>query len=207
MKVNTIEEYLGTLQGSMVESWKAHLKTDKYSAHIALNEFYEKVVDLVDALIEEYQGIYGKVENLKNVMTTDKQDAIEYLESLREMTREGKSLFKEDELKSDIDSILSLMDSTLYKLKELKESAPTSALRPLSEYLVERLAADHPENVDEGLQIDANKAVKDMFKHDDVSHIVIVRFNDDKMGAEIEKQPVYGPVATKEGKLYGIKKA
>ena len=143
MKVNSIEEYLGTLQQATVETWKSHLKTDKYSDHKALNEFYDDIVDLVDALIEEYQGIHGKVKDLKNMMTTDKQSAIDYLESLREMTRDGKSLFKEDELKSDIDAILSLIDSTIYKLKELKESNQFRGMKSLSSFLIERLNESH----------------------------------------------------------------
>lgn len=149
MKVNSIEEYLGTLQQATVETWKSHLKTDKYSDHKALNEFYDDIVDLVDALIEEYQGIHGKVKDLKNMMTTDKQSAIDYLESLREMTRDGKSLFKEDELKSDIDAILSLIDSTIYKLKELKESSQYEGMKSLSSYLTERLNESHSELVSE----------------------------------------------------------
>lgn len=146
MKVNSIEEYLGTLQGAMVETWKSHLKTDKYSDHKALNEFYDEIVELVDALIEEYQGIYGRVKDLKNMMSTDKQSALDYLESLREMTREGKSLFKEDELKSDIDAILSLLDSTIYKLKELKEDDQHKGMKSLSSYLTERLNESHSES-------------------------------------------------------------
>ena len=43
MKVNSIEEYLGTLQQATVETWKSHLKTDKYSDHKALNEFYDEI--------------------------------------------------------------------------------------------------------------------------------------------------------------------
>lgn len=130
MKAENIEEFLGTLQQSTVEAWKKHLKTDKYSAHIALNEFYEDIVDLVDALIEEYQGIYGKVERLKNIMPSDELNAVEYLENLRELAKEGRKEFFEDqpELQSDTDAILSLIDSTLYKLKELKENAKGSKL-------------------------------------------------------------------------------
>ena len=157
MKVNSIEEYLGTLQQATVETWKSHLKTDKYSDHKALNEFYEDIVDLVDALIEEYQGIYGKVKDLKNMMTTDKQSAIDYLESLREMTRDGKSLFKEDELKSDIDAILSLIDSTIYKLKELKESSQREGIKSLSSYLTERLNESHSELVNEAEEAEVEK--------------------------------------------------
>lgn len=139
MKANNIEEYLGTLQSAMKETWKSHLKTNKYSKHIALNEFYDDVVDLVDDLIEEYQGLHGVVKDLKNVLTTDKMDARDYLQELREMTESGKDLFEEDELKSDIDSILSLIDKTLYKLNELTESK----MKSLVDYLTESLAMEN----------------------------------------------------------------
>jgi len=125
MKAKNIEEFFGTLQQATVEAWKSHLKTDKYSKHIALNEFYEDIVELVDTLIEDYQGLYGKVEDYVNLMSTDKIGAIDYLTELHDLVKAGrKDLFKEDdtELASDIDAILSLIDSTLYKLKELKES-------------------------------------------------------------------------------------
>lgn len=136
MKAKNIEEYLGTLQSAMKESWKSHLKTHKYSDHKALNEFYDDIVDLVDSLIEGYQGLHGVVDDLKNIMSTDKMDAVKYLEELREMTEEGKKEFiEEDELKSDVDAILSLIDQTLYKLKELKESGMVD----LKDYLMENL--------------------------------------------------------------------
>lgn len=125
MKANNIEEFFGTLQQATVETWKSHLKTDKYSKHMALNDFYEDIVDLVDTLIEDYMGLYGKVEDYVNIMSTDKIGAIDYLEELHDLVKSGrKDLFKEEdtELASDIDAILSLIDSTLYKLKELKES-------------------------------------------------------------------------------------
>ena len=140
MKAKNIEEFFGTLQQATVEAWKEHLKTDKYSKHIALNDFYEDIVELVDTLIEDYMGIYGKVSDYKNIMTTEKIGAVEYLESLHEMCKEAADdLFDKDddsELLSDIDNILSLIDSTLYKLKELKEN---SGMKSLSEYIKECL--------------------------------------------------------------------
>ena len=138
MKANSIEEFFGTLQQATVETWKEHLKTDKYSAHIALNDFYEDIVELVDTLIEDYQGIYGKIGDYKNLLTSEKLGAIEYLQELRELTKEGRSsLLKEDdpELLSDADAILSLIDSTLYKLKELKEAKEVSLMNYLNESL------------------------------------------------------------------------
>ena len=146
MKAKNIEEFFGTLQQATVEAWKEHLKTDKYSKHIALNDFYEDVVELVDTLIEDYMGIYGKVSDYKNIMTTEKIGAVEYLESLREMCKEAADdLFDEDddsEILSDIDNILSLIDSTLYKLKELKEN---NMLKSLSEYIKESLLNESKE--------------------------------------------------------------
>jgi hypothetical protein len=91
-----------------------------------------------DALIEEYQGINGKIEKLKNIMPSDELNAVEYLENLRELTKEGRESFFEDqpELQSDTDAILSLIDSTLYKLKELKENVKGSKL---SSFITESL--------------------------------------------------------------------
>jgi hypothetical protein len=152
MKANNIEEFFGTLQQATVEAWKEHLKTDKYSKHIALNEFYEDIVELVDTLIEDYMGIYGKVSDYKNIMTTEKIGAVEYLESLREMCKEAADdLFDDDndsELLSDVDNILSLIDSTLYKLKELKEN---SGIRSLTNFIQECL---NEQNVNEAQQIE-----------------------------------------------------
>lgn len=143
MKANNIEEYLGTLQQSTVETWKSHLKTSKHDVHVILNDFYEDIVDLVDDLIEEYQGLHGKVKNFVNLMTTDKQDPIKYLEELRELSESGREQFfdndEEPELQSDVDAILSLIDSTLYKLKELTKNE-SEGPRDLKKYLLEHLS-------------------------------------------------------------------
>lgn len=132
----TIEELFGTLQESTVKTWRDHLKTKKYSAHMALNDFYDEIPELVDTLIEDYMGIYGKVENYKDILTGEYDDAIAYLEELRNISKEGRKLFSDSELESDMDAILSLIDSTLYKLKELKES---KTLYSLTDFLTESL--------------------------------------------------------------------
>lgn len=141
MEAKNIGEYLGTLQESVSKSWRQHLKTDKYSDHKALNEFYDEALDLVDTLIEDYQGLHGVVDDLKNVMDADDEmSAVEYLEALRDFTRDGREEFideDETELASDIDAILSLIDSTLYKLKELKESKATG--KSLRDFIYEAL--------------------------------------------------------------------
>ena len=134
----TPQEYFGTIQQSFVEVWKNHLETSKYSDHKALNDYYDDIVDAVDKLIEDYQGIYGKLGDLKNTMSTTINDPIGYLSDLKKFVKTGRNdLIKEDdtEIWSDIDEVLSIIDSTLYKLKELGENQH----RSLRDYLVEAM--------------------------------------------------------------------
>lgn len=134
----TPQEYFGTIQQSFVEVWKNHLETSKYSDHKALNDYYDDIVDAVDKLIEDYQGIYGKLGDLKNTMDTKIDDPIGYLSDLKKFVKTGRNdLIKEDdtEIWSDIDEVLSIIDSTLYKLKELGENQH----RSLKHYLKESM--------------------------------------------------------------------
>lgn len=119
----TIGEFFGTLQESITAEWRKHLQTGKYSKHMALDEFYKEMPEKVDALIEAWQADNDVVEDYKNVLDDD-MDALEYMEALKKHTKEGRKLLKSSELESLADDILSLIDSTIYKLKHLKESMP-----------------------------------------------------------------------------------
>ena len=61
----TIEELFGTLQQSIVAEWRKHLKTSKYSKHMALDEFYTEMPELIDALIEDYNSLNANYEALE----------------------------------------------------------------------------------------------------------------------------------------------
>ena len=141
MKVNSVEELFGTLQQSIVAEWRKHLQTSKYSKHMALDEFYKDMPDLVDDLIEAYVGHTGeKVEDFKNVLKAEDLNALEYLEELHEICQSGYDLLPEDapELKSALDAIKEKIDSVMYKVRELKESQ-SSHMKSLSGYLKESL--------------------------------------------------------------------
>ncbi len=149
---NNVEELFGTLQQSVVESWRKHLKTSKYSSHMALNDFYDEMPDLVDQLIEDYMGVKGeKVDDYKCIFTAEDMDVYEYLKALRALVKDGTSKFLSDsELKSDVDSILSLIDSTLYKLKELSENKVNTKMS-LKNFLLESIQdTSINESYDEG---------------------------------------------------------
>lgn len=112
-------EFFGTLQQSVVVAWRAHLAASKHSVHTITEEFYDEMIDKTDELIECYQGLYGKVKSYKNKIAYF-VDIVTYLENLRDCTREGREMFcNTTELESCCDDILTLINTTLYKLKEL----------------------------------------------------------------------------------------
>lgn len=117
------------LQDSILYSWKMHLKTKKYYVHLILEEYYEEAFDIVDGLIEHYQGIC-KCDIIDGNITPDinkSDDPFTYFTDLKNYLMN----FLNDtcnfsartlEIKSDIDDLLRLIDSTLYKLGNLTES-------------------------------------------------------------------------------------
>ena len=184
----TIKELFGTLQQSIVEEWRKHLKTSKYSKHMALDEFYKEMPDLVDALIEDYIGHVGKkVEDYKNILDASKLDALQYLEELHKICQQGYDLLPEDapELKSDLDAIKSKIDTTMYKVRELKES-----ILSLKDFLKESLNEASRINL-------KNMDNKDLIKlyYDEWSG-----FNDGGFGGETPKtEKIYAWIEKKVG--------
>lgn len=119
----TIEELFGTLQQSVVAGWRKHLKTHKYSKHMALDEFYSEMPDKVDALIEAWMGVNGKkIKSFDNILQSKNMGTLVYLKELRKVVKQGYELMNgEAELEALLDDIVELIDSTLYKVKELSE--------------------------------------------------------------------------------------
>lgn len=128
---NTHVEFVklaAVLQDSILYSWKLHLKAKKYYIHVILEEYYDEAFDIIDGLIEHYQGIckcdiVGDVipEMIKN------EDPFTYFTNLKDyiskfVNNSNNFTEKTMEIKSDIDDLLRLIDSTLYKLGNLTES-------------------------------------------------------------------------------------
>lgn len=131
----TIEDLFGTLQQSVVAIWRKHLRGAKYSKHKALDEFYKEMPDKVDALIEAWMGVNGKkITSFNNIVKSSNMGTLKYLKELRNIVKQGYPLMNgEKELEACLDDIMELIDSTLYKVKELTEGLS------LSDYLVEEL--------------------------------------------------------------------
>ena len=96
-----------------------------YAAHIALQGYYEGIVDLIDGLVESYQGKYGIIE-FKNVANLDNNaepdNIISYFKNLCifiEKERQDEKL-KDSYIQNQIDAVCELLNSTLYKLTNLQ---------------------------------------------------------------------------------------
>jgi hypothetical protein len=95
-----------------------------HAKHTALGDYYDGVLELIDSIIEAFQGQYGIVEEYDIIDTseTKSKDTIEYFNELaRFIKEERKCINLEDtHLHSIIDDIVVLLYKTLYKLKYTK---------------------------------------------------------------------------------------
>jgi len=107
----------------MAHIYHLQVKGDQgsYAAHMALGSFYEGVIDLIDELVEVYQGQYDIVEGYETIDTneTRSKDKIEYFKDLADFIKtERKCISQEDtHLHNIIDEIVALTYKTLYKLR------------------------------------------------------------------------------------------
>ena len=112
--------FAATMLHSATNTHFFHWSTDSYSKHKALGNYYDEIVELVDDLVEAYMGCYEKINSFPNVYHQPKEP-ISYLESLKTFVDDArKDLPQESQLQQLIDNIAQLIDSTLYKLKNLK---------------------------------------------------------------------------------------
>lgn len=122
--VVTVANIFGTLQECVTITWRLHLKTRKHHIHVTLNEFYDKALDIVDDIIEQYQGIYGVVEDtFTNCVTCDGKSESEYLTELKTFIENNRCVLGDhSEINSTIDEFLALIDSTIYKITSFCEN-------------------------------------------------------------------------------------
>lgn len=97
-----------------------HLKTPLYSAHIAAQGFYEGIIPLIDSFAEGVIGRLGKFEVFPNIKeSTD--DGLAIVGNMVKWIDTNRAMLTEfSEVQNIIDEIISLCNSTAYKLRELR---------------------------------------------------------------------------------------
>lgn len=114
-----IAKAVGIMFLSRTMSHMAHLKTKSYATHIALNEFYDGIIDLADTLIEAAQGQYGILDVPFVNASGNVNDPIGMLQGHLKQLETTMSMVDEDYLMNIFQEITTLYRSTLYKLVNL----------------------------------------------------------------------------------------
>ncbi len=99
---------------------------ESYKNHVVLDEYYTDVLDLIDDLIETYQGQYDVVEGYDIIDTsgTKSKNVIDYFKELTSFITNNRNIFsdKDTHLHSIIDDVLILIYKSLYKLKTFSKN-------------------------------------------------------------------------------------
>lgn len=99
-----------------------HLKITgpgSFSAHKALNEFYDGMPGLVDAVAEQYQGAREKLlmyPDVAHYRCSSAQEAIAHMKELYNEIVELQKIMPFSEIVNQLDEMKSLIASTKYKL-------------------------------------------------------------------------------------------
>lgn len=97
-----------------------HLGTKSYSEHMALGAFYSEIGELVDGFAEAFQGLTGELLRVPAV-PMKAETAVQMLESLQDwIDGNREEICDVSNIQNEIDSVMTLVQSTLYKLKFLK---------------------------------------------------------------------------------------
>jgi hypothetical protein len=115
-------DFVGMLFLARDVTHSAHLNTRSYAKHVALNEFYDGIIDLADKFAEAYQGKYGLIGPISLMSAKKTNNVVEFLEGQVEDLEEMRYKVVEKDctpLQNIIDEIFGLYYTTLYKLKFL----------------------------------------------------------------------------------------
>jgi hypothetical protein len=115
-------QLVGTLFLARNVAHSVHLNTRSYSKHVALNTFYDEVVDVADKFAEAYQGRHGLIGPIAIPAAKKTTNIIEFLQDqLGEIEKGRYDVCEKTDtpIQNIIDEIVGLYLSTLYKLRFL----------------------------------------------------------------------------------------
>lgn len=118
----TCADFVGKLFLARDVTHSVHLNTRSYAKHVALNAFYDGIIDLADSFAEAYQGRHGLIGPISLQSAKKTGNILDFLESsLAEIEADRYTVCDKSEtaLQNIIDEIVALYLSTIYKLKFL----------------------------------------------------------------------------------------
>ena len=123
--MNKMGLLVGTLMQSRNQVHVYHLQVTgpgSHAAHLALQAYYEGIIPLIDGLVESYQGKYGILRGYAMTSTIrEDNNFIKYFEALCMFVEHTRTEIPQDSyLANQVDTIVELINSTKYKLKNLQ---------------------------------------------------------------------------------------
>ena len=116
---------IGTLLQSRTQTQIFHWQAQgvgSYAAHMALGSYYEAIPGLVDGLVESTQGRYGIIRGY-TMSDSIREDGsyVKYFEALSKFVEMTRTQVPQDSyIQNQIDEIVDLIETTKYKLTNLK---------------------------------------------------------------------------------------
>jgi hypothetical protein len=115
-------DFVGELFLARDVAHSVHLNTRSFSKHMALNTFYDGVIDLADKFAEAYQGRNGLIGPIAVPAAKKTTNIIEFLQAAMAEVEEARYEIcqkTDTPIQNIIDEIVGLYLSTLYRLKFL----------------------------------------------------------------------------------------
>jgi hypothetical protein len=115
-------QFVGHLFLSRDVAHSVHLNTRSFSKHMALQTFYDEIIDLADKFAEAYQGRHGLIGPIAVPAAKKTTNITEFLQAAMTEVEEARYTVcqkTDTPIQNIIDEIVGLYLSTLYKLKFL----------------------------------------------------------------------------------------
>ena len=113
----TIGEFFLKLLHAATNGHILHLQTKSYSEHKALQKYYEGLPDLVDSIIEEWQGAYQIIVEYPTTYQAPNSDALTEVMDIRDFLVKNRAIVGDySSIQNSVDNLMSLLDSTVYRL-------------------------------------------------------------------------------------------
>lgn len=115
-------QFVGLLFLGRNVAHSTHLNTRSFSKHMALNTFYDEIIDLADSFAEAYQGRHGLMGQIAVPASKKAANIIEFLQGqLDEIEKCRYEVCDKSDtaIQNIIDEVVALYLSTLYKLRFL----------------------------------------------------------------------------------------
>jgi len=115
-------DFVGMLFLARDVTHSVHLNTRSYAKHVALNAFYDEIVELADGFAEAYQGRNGLIGPITLMSAKKTTNVVEFLQGQLEEIEKCRyevAPKTDSPLQNLIDGIIELYLKTLYKLRFL----------------------------------------------------------------------------------------